>query len=93
MIPLIIHDQFYTIQNLQRSQILQTINWSGTLLFLTELWSKNTALQTAIDLGKPMGAFFQWILKSLTSCMFCYKCIGHKNTIALFGTSNLTQKM
>ena len=30
MIPLIIQDQFYTVQNLQRSLILQTSNWSGT---------------------------------------------------------------
>ena len=30
MIPLIIQDQFYTIQNLQRSPISQTSNWSGT---------------------------------------------------------------
>ena len=35
MIPLIIQDQFYTIQNLQRSPIPQTRNWSGTFfLFL-----------------------------------------------------------
>ena len=30
VIPLIIQDQFYTIQNLQRSPIPQTSNWSGT---------------------------------------------------------------
>ena len=30
MIPLIIQDQFYTIQNLQRSPIPQKSNWSGT---------------------------------------------------------------
>ena len=30
MIPLIIQDQFYTIQNLQSSHIPQTSNWSGT---------------------------------------------------------------
>ena len=30
MIPLIIQDQFYTIQNLQRSPIPQTSSWSGT---------------------------------------------------------------
>ena len=30
MIPLIIQDQFYTIQNLQRSPIPQTSYWSGT---------------------------------------------------------------
>ena len=29
MIPLIIQDQFYTIQNIQRSPITQTSNWSG----------------------------------------------------------------
>ena len=29
MIPLIIQDQFYTIQNLQRFPIPQTSNWSG----------------------------------------------------------------
>ena len=32
MIPLIIQDQFYIIQNLQRSPILQTSNWSGTFV-------------------------------------------------------------
>ena len=30
VIPLIIQYQFYTIQNLQRSHIPQTSNWSGT---------------------------------------------------------------
>ena len=30
MIPLIIQNQFYIIQNLQRSAIPQTSNWSGT---------------------------------------------------------------
>ena len=40
------------------------------ILGFLDLWSKNTALQTAIDLGKPMSAYFQWILKSLTTCMF-----------------------
>ena len=30
MIPLTIQDQFYTLQNLQRSPIPQTSNWSGT---------------------------------------------------------------
>ena len=30
MIPLIIQDLFYTVQNLQRSPIPQTSNWSGT---------------------------------------------------------------
>ena len=30
MIALIIQDQFYTIENLQRSPIPQTSNWSGT---------------------------------------------------------------
>ena len=31
VIPLIIQNQFHTIQNLQRSPIPQTSNWSGTL--------------------------------------------------------------
>ena len=53
------------------------------LLGFIDLWSKNTALQTAIDLGKPMSAFFQWIPKSLTTCMFCNILIGHKNAIAV----------
>ena len=39
MIPLIIHDQFYTIQNLQRSPIPQTSNWSGT--FFAVSYSKS----------------------------------------------------
>ena len=38
MIPLIIQDQFYIIQNLQRSPITQTNNWSGT--FFTVSYSK-----------------------------------------------------
>ena len=33
MIPLIIQDQFDTIQNLQRSPIPQTSNWQGTFFF------------------------------------------------------------
>ena len=33
VIPLIIQDQFYTIQNLQRSPIPQTSNWSGTVSY------------------------------------------------------------
>ena len=40
------------------------------ILGFIDLWSKNTALQTAIDLGKPMSAFFQWISQSLTTCMY-----------------------
>ena len=40
MIPPIIQDQFYTIQNLQRSPILQTSNWSGIFLLLLKS-SKN----------------------------------------------------
>ena len=43
MIPLIIQDQFYTIQNLQRSPILQTSNWSGTLLAVS--YSKLTLVE------------------------------------------------
>ena len=37
--PLIIQDQFYTIQNLQRSPIPQTSNWSGT--FFAVSYSKS----------------------------------------------------
>ena len=42
MIPLIIQDQFFTIQNLQRSPILQTSNLSGT--FFTVSYSKPALL-------------------------------------------------
>ena len=34
--PLIIHDQFYTIQNLQRSPIPQTSYWSGTVFAVAD---------------------------------------------------------
>ena len=44
MIPLIIQDQFYTIQNLQRSPIPQTSNWSGTFF--------------AVSYNKPALAIF-----------------------------------
>ena len=36
--PLIIQDQFYTIQNIQRSHISKTSNWSGT--FFSVSYSK-----------------------------------------------------
>ena len=39
MISLIIQDQFYTIQNLQRSPIPQTSHWSGT--FFAVSYSKS----------------------------------------------------
>ena len=47
MIPLIIQDQFYTIQNLQRSPIPQISNWSGTPFFAVS-YSK-PALESGID--------------------------------------------
>ena len=42
MNPLIIQDQFFTVQNLQRSPTLQTSNWSGTFFccFLQQTGSK-----------------------------------------------------
>ena len=47
MIPLIIQDQFYPIQNLQRSPILQTNNWSGIFFccFLQQTGSKLKVVQ------------------------------------------------
>ena len=46
MIPLIIQDQFHTIQNLQRSPIPQTSNWSGTFFccFLQQTGSSGELL-------------------------------------------------
>ena len=55
MIPLIIQDQFYTIQNLQRSPILQTSNWSGT--FFAVSYCKRLYYQiyfTGCKIGKTM---------------------------------------
>ena len=46
MIPLIIQDQSYTIQNLQRFPILQISNWSGT--FFAVSYSK-PALDRAVQ--------------------------------------------
>ena len=66
MIPLIIKDQFYTIQNLQRSPIPQTSNWSGTFCccFLQQTGSSSIAcldfldaLQEAFD-RKPFQSSF-----------------------------------
>ena len=48
MIPLIIQDQFYTIQNLQRSPIPQTSNWSGT--FFAVSYSKPALADHVMDL-------------------------------------------
>ena len=42
MIPLIIQDQFFIIQNLQRSPNPQTSNWSGT--FFAVSYSKPALL-------------------------------------------------
>ena len=60
----------YSFANVQMHFLYQQRKLERLILGFLDLWSKNTALQTAIDLGKPMSAFFQWILKSLTTCMF-----------------------
>ena len=52
MIPLIIQDQVYTIQNLQRSPIPQTSNWSGTFF--------------AVSYSKPALGFLSLLLKHLS---------------------------
>ena len=56
VIPLIIQNQFYTIQNLQRPPISQTSNWSGT--FFAFSYSK-PALVTAtfLDQMRPQTIF------------------------------------
>ena len=46
MIPLITQDQYYTVQDLQRSPILQISNWSGT--FFAVSYSKR-ALTSDLD--------------------------------------------
>ena len=51
LIPLIIQDQFYTIQNLQRYPISQTNNWPGTFFAVSyskpalESFSSTSVLQ------------------------------------------------
>ena len=61
MIPLIIQDQFYTIQNLQRPPIPQTSNWSGTFIccFLQQTGSSiSIYLKFQVDvrrLEEPLG--------------------------------------
>ena len=54
MIPLIIQDQFYTIQNLQRSPIPQTSNWSETFFcsFLKQTGSSQTKLMQTLLISK-----------------------------------------
>ena len=49
VIPLIIQDQFYTIQNLQWSPIPQTSNWSGT--FFVDSYSKPAQLNSRFSLS------------------------------------------
>ena len=62
--PLIIQDQFYTIQNLQRSPIQQTSNWSGTFFccFLQQTGSKiSTASGQYLCSGKEFFNLCQYI--------------------------------
>ena len=65
MIPLIIQDQFYTIQNLQRSPIPQTSNWSGTFFcFLQQTDSRKNLALRGKNL-KYLSSLFQWCNKDV----------------------------
>ena len=62
MIHLIIQDQFYTIQNLQRSPISQTSNWSGTFFAVSYSkpalpYQQNNTLLMMVDrdVGSALG--------------------------------------
>ena len=68
MIPLIIQDQFYTIQNRQRSPIPQTSNWSG--IFFDVSYSKPALgwflfFVTSYTLTYVLGSSLIWKFKIL----------------------------
>ena len=57
MINLIIQDQFYTTQNLQRSPIPQTSNWPRTFFFAIS-YSKQALVRTANSATRPPATTF-----------------------------------
>ena len=73
MIPLIIQYQFYTIQNLQRSPIPQTSNWSGTFFccLLQQTGSSNSGhrMEVASILASILFLFFA------RQCYFLFVCL------------------
>ena len=71
---LIIHDQFYTVQNFQRSPISQTSNWSRT--FFAVSYSKPVLVKKCLF---QIDAYMFWpnlIKKSVTVS----KCLRYKLT-------------
>ena len=75
MIPLIIQDQFYTIQKLQRFPIPQTSNLSGTSLFLSLLLQTLTfiAISEHLFMNIPL-IFFRYKVTVLLLTFISYTC-------------------
>ena len=73
MIPLIIKDQFYTIQNLQRSPIPQTCNWPGTFFAVSD--SKPALVEI---LG---SSFNKGLIRDLLMMKVCPFRMGMQNLV------------